>query len=374
MNKHITVFDKYIFKQILTSTLVAILLFTVVWLAPEELLNTIKHIMKGEYTVRVGIMGMLYEIPKILGKGLPVGLLLGTLFTFDKLSKDSELTIFRAVGMSFGRIIRPLVVLSFIVTVLCFITYDKLIPYSCQKSLEIKGKNFVTQFIYTQKDAKNRPEHAVVVSRYNNGIMSDVIYMDFADKVFDDLHGLENVIVAEHGEMGVNDEGVPCWNLSDIKSYDISEEGIFKAIRHIDKMNILDGEVSENAFKLMQYSTKKEREITNGDLRKYVALLKKENMDEEYRLMYNKYLQRYLHPFLCMLFAIIGALLGFSKPREQKLIGFTIAIGCIFAYYITLPFFDLMAEKGILPPLITASLPPVCFLIAIVAFYKSRDF
>ena len=96
-------------------------------------------------------------------------------------------------------------------------------------------------------------------------------------------------------------------------------------------------------------------------------------MDEEYRYMLNKYLQRFFHPFVCILLAIMGCLLGFSKPREQRLIGFTIAIGCIFVYYITLPFFDLLAEKGVLPPLITAIFPPVAFMSAIIAFYKSKD-
>ena len=144
MKKFITVYDKYIFSQVLVTTLVAILLFTVVWVAPEELLNTIKHVLQGEYTVKNGFLGLFYELPKILGKAFPVGLLLGTLFTFDKLSKDSELTIFRAVGMPFSRIVRPVLVLSFIVTFLCFITYDKLIPYSCQKLLTIKEKNLVS--------------------------------------------------------------------------------------------------------------------------------------------------------------------------------------------------------------------------------------
>ena len=131
--------------------------------------------------------------------------------------------------------------------------------------------------------------------------------------------------------------------------------------------------MAEDAYILMQNSTKKERDINNRDLKKYIQLLKKENMDEECRLMYNKYLQRYLHPFVCILLAIMGALLGFSKPREQKLIGFTIAIGCIFVYYITLPFFDLLAEKWVLPPLITAATPPIAFLCAIIAFYKSKQ-
>ena len=133
MKKLFTVYDRYIFMQVLMTTIVAILLFTIVWIAPEMLLNTIKKILAHEYTVKTGVMVLIYELPKIFGKAFPVGLLVGSLFTFDKLSKDSELTIFRAVGMSFSRIIRPLLVLSFIVTYLCFVTYDKWIPYTCEK-------------------------------------------------------------------------------------------------------------------------------------------------------------------------------------------------------------------------------------------------
>ena len=373
MKKFITVYDKYIFTQVLITTLVAILLFTIVWIAPEMLLSTIKKVLSGVYSPQTGLLVLLYEIPQILGKAFPVGLLLGSLFTFDKLSKDSELTIFRAVGMSFGRILRPLLVLSLIITWLCFITYDELIPISCQKLQEIKGSRTLTQYIYTQKDEKNRPKEAVVVSKFLNGKMSDVIVMDFADKIFDDLHGLENVLVAESGIKATNKKGNPCWRLFDVTSYDINDEGIFQAIRKLDTVEILEGDAAENAYSIMINSTKRDRDINNKDLKAYVNLLKKENLDDDYRLLLNKYLQRFFHPFVCVLLAIMGCLLGFSKPREQRLIGFTIAIGCIFVYYITLPFFDLLAEKGVLPPLICAAFPPLAFLAAILAFYKSKD-
>lgn len=373
MKKFITIYDRYIFTQVLVTTFVAILLFTIVWIAPEMLLSTIKKVLAGTYSVKTGILVLLYEIPQILGKAFPVGLLLGSLFTFDKLSKDSELTIFRAVGMSFSRILRPLLVLSLIISGLCFITYDKLIPYFCQKLQDIKGSRMLTQYIYTQKDEKSRPKSAVIVSRFYNGKMSDVIVMDFADTVFDDLHGLENVLVAKHGEKGLTKDGKPCWVLKNISSYDINDEGLFKPVKKLDRAEVLVGEASENAYTIMINSTKRDRDINNADLKKYVELLKSEKLDEDYRLLYNKYLQRFFHPFVCVLLAIMGCLLGFSKPREQRLIGFTIAIGCIFAYYITLPFFDLLAEKGVLPPLICAAFPPLAFLGAIVAFYKSKD-
>ena len=373
MKKIFTVYDRYIFSQVLVTTFVAILLFTIVWIAPEMLLNTIKEVLAKEYSAQVGVMSLFYELPKILGKAFPVGLLLGSLFTFDKLSKDSELTIFRAVGMPFSRILAPLLVLSLIVTYVCFVTYDKWIPYSCEKLHELKGGSSLTQYIYTKKDVNNRPEQAVIVSRFMQDEMTDVIVLNFSKRVFDDLHGLTNILVADSGHIGKDIDGNPSWVLSNVTSYEIDEDGIFHKVTKQARADILNGEDAEDAYTIMINSTKKDRELNNKDLKHYVNLLKKANLDEDYRLMYNKYLQRFFHPFVCVLLAVMGCLLGFSKPREQRLIGFTIAIGCIFVYYITLPFFDLLAEKGVLPPLITASCPILAFLGAIIAFYKSRD-
>ena len=138
-----------------------------------------------------------------------------------------------------------------------------------------------------------------------------------------------------------------------VTSYDIDSNGIFHKISNKDKEYVLEGSEAEDAYTIMVNSTKRDRDITNKDLHRYITLLKR--------------------PFVCVLLAILGCLLGFSKPREQRLIGFTIAIGCIFLYYITLPFFDLLAEKGVLIPFITASFPPFAFLCAIIGFYKSKD-
>ena len=363
----ITIYDKYIFKQVTMASLVAILLFTIVWIAPEILLNTIKGALAGEYGLKTAVLLLFYELPKILDKAFPVGLLLGTLFTFDKLSKDSEITIFRAVGMSFPRIIAPVVVLSLIFTLLCFITGDKGTPMAAEKMRAIRGSVRTAQYIYTQKDKSGHPLMAVIVSKSTNKKLQNVIVLDFSSHVYQDVHQLSNIYSAKSGYVE-NDK----WVLNDISNYRISNDGIY-LIQHINKMNVLEGEATSNAYILMTYSTMKERDITNHNLKKYVKLLKKENLSEEYHYILNKYLQRFFHPFVCVLLAILGCLLGFSKPREQRLVGFTIAIGCIFIYYITLPFFDLLAEKEILSPFITATFPTIAFTIAICGFYKSKD-
>ncbi len=364
----IKIYDKYIFMQVLMATLVAIILFTVIWIAPEMLLKTIKNTIEGVYTPQVAAMVLICELPKILGKAFPVGLLLGTLFTFDKLSKDFELTIFRAAGMSFARIIAPVIVLSLIVTYLCFVTYDKLIPYSCEKLNEIKKVNPVSQYAYIKKDVDKHPLLGVIVSRYNRDSMENIIVLDFAEKVYSDLHPLTNIHVAETGY--IKDSK---WTLNNVISYAISSDGIFEEVSKVPTLDIIKGEEANNAKILMDYSTKRDREIDNADLKRYIKLLKTEHLDEEYRLNANKYYQRFIHPLVCVLLALMGCILGFSRPRERSLVGFVIAIGCVFIYYITLPFFDLLAEKGVLPPLLAASFSPILFAIATYKFYQSKE-
>jgi lipopolysaccharide export system permease protein len=367
LNK-IKLYDKYIFKQIFTTTIGAIMLFTVIWIAPEMLLNTIRKVLEGGYTIKTAILVLLYELPNILGKAFPVGLLLGSLFTFDKLSKDFELTIFRVAGLSVWRIIAPVIVFSLFVTVLCFVTYDKLIPFASDKLVNIRREYYPSQYIYTQKDEQGKPSATVVVSRFNHSNIGSVIYLDYAKTHYKDVHGLSHVYVAQHAEH-FDDK----WILEDVLAYNLTDNGLVDKISKIPRQEVLHGESAKNLYTLMMFSLKRDRAINNKDLKMYIDLLEKEGLDEDSRFMQNKYIQRFTHPFICVLLAILGSLLGFSKPREQRLVGFTIAIGAIFLYYITLPFFDLLAEKGVLPPIITASVPMLAFVAAIWAFYKSRD-
>ncbi len=364
----ITVYDRYMFKQVFLASMVAMLLFTIVWIAPEILLNTLKEALAGEYSMKTAVLLLFYELPKILDKAFPVSLLLGTIFTFDKMSKDSELTIFRAVGMSFKRIIAPVIVLSVIFTIFCFITGDKGIPMAAEKSRAILGSVRSTQYIYIKKDSTGHPLAAVVVSKSYDRKLNGVIVLDFSSRIYKDVHQLSNIYAAKNGYAHEDR-----WELRKVTNYKISPDGIYIDISKINKMDILKGKDAKNAYTLMTYSAMKERDISNSRLKRYANLLKHESASEEYSYVLNKYLQRYTHPLVCILLAILGCLLGFSKPREQRLVGFTIAIGCIFLYYITLPFFDLLAEKEILSPYITSVFPIIAFSIAIYGFYKSKD-
>lgn len=362
------IFDGYITKQVLAATLVCIFLFVVIWIAPETLLKVIKRTLSGDYTPWVGIQLLIYEVPKIVGKALPVGLLLGTLFTFDKLTKDSELTVLRGIGLSFWRIVYPIIILSIFISVLCFSLYNTLIPYSEKKINQLKHEGYQTHFVYTVKADKDKLEKILIVPSYHNNQISYPLVLNFDSSQYTDTSVLSSIMQAQYAVYKEDQ-----WEIYNVKQFQLGRDGVFKSITRKNKIKVLEGEKANTAYKIMSYSTKRDRELNNSEITEYIRMLKSENLNDEYRFMLNKYLQRYFHSAICVLFAVLGCLLGFSKPREQKLVNFVIGIGIVFAYYITLPFFDMCAEKGLLSPYVTSSIQPIAILIAIFIFKKIKD-
>ena len=122
----------------MAASLVILFLFIIVWLAPEKLVDAVKDVFGHEATAMQAAMDLFYELPKVLSQCLPISILMGALFTFDKLSKDSELAILRSSGLSYIRIIRPVIFLGVIYFALCAYTVDQLVPWASEKTGENK--------------------------------------------------------------------------------------------------------------------------------------------------------------------------------------------------------------------------------------------
>lgn len=363
----ITIFDRFIFKQVLKATLVCLLLFIIVWIAPETLVRTIKKIFTENMPLIAAAKNLAYEMPKVLGKAIPVGILLGSLFTFDKLSKDSELSILRGIGLSFNRIMAPVLVLGFILTGFCFYVSDTMIPYASKADGE--GEHFNKHFVYLQKDKDQIPKTGIIVSNFTRDTIKNLIIINFSNDKYDDAMTFDSILFAQYALL--KDD---CWLIPSAKEYKINDDGIYTDIGEIKNYKVLtEGTLAKDIHKLVVNSAKKERYFTTKELIEYKNILKSQNYTDEYNYILTKYYQRFLHPLTCLIFAAVGCLLGFSPPRSQRLIGFTVAVGMIFLYYITLPFFDLMAQKSVIPPFLAAAFPIIAFIASIFIIKKVKD-
>ncbi len=364
----IKLLDKYIFSQVFIACFSCIFIFMIVWIMPETLLKTVQRAISGQYTFETAVSILIFELPKVLNIALPVGMLLGSILTFEKLSKDFEITVMRSSGFPFFRIISSVIILSVFAAGITFIVGSKFLPYSACKLKEIKDENRISQFVFPVKDNDGAMKKILIVSNFDNNNIKDVIVLNFYDKSQKGSSLLSSILISDFVKYNYKD-----WTLNTAKNYVISEDGVFEEIEDVKNLKVLEGVSARNAFKLMKYSINRDRELTNAQMYEYIKLLKIEKMDDEYKFMLNKFIQRFVHSFMCILFAILGCLLGFSKPREQKFIGMLIAVGVIFGYYITIPFLDMLAEKSLLSPWITSMIAPVIVIILTVIIKKAKD-
>ncbi len=197
--------------------------------------------------------------------------------------------------------------------------------------------------------------------------MKDIKLLLFSDLVNDETPILKSIITAESAVYNDN-----YWTVQDGIEYKIAPDGIYKSIQSFNEINVFDKTISNRAYQLLNQSIKRPREMDLKELKDYMSLLKIENLTDEYAFILNKYYQRFSQSFSCILLALCGVILGFTRPREKRYVGFTLGAMIIFLYYAIVPFLDMLAQKGILFPVISAWLPCVMVFVAMSVVYKYK--
>lgn len=104
--------DRYIFKSVLFSCTVAVGLFVFVLMLGSAAKDMMGYVLAGQIDGWTALRLTLSLIPAVAPFALPPGILTGVLLTLGRLSADNEITAMRATGISFGRLIRPIVIFS----------------------------------------------------------------------------------------------------------------------------------------------------------------------------------------------------------------------------------------------------------------------
>jgi len=370
--KNLKIFDVYITSMVAVATLVAIIAFIVVWISPETLFKVIHRVTYGHITLQQGLEWLFFEIPTILGKAIPVGLLLGSLVITDMLSRNFELVIFRSIGISFWRIARPIIVLSMVFAVFCFFAYNTFIPYSSQRVENIKsgGGRGTIQWSYLEKDKHSNPKQLIVVSKTDGTYMENINVFQITpqDNNKDKNVSMKKIIFAKNAVFEKD-----LFKIQDVTVYEVAPTGIFNKIEEKSEMVILEGKTANNANKLLQMHGVEPDDLTKKQIQEHLKLLKDEQINDEYNAYLNNLYQRFAQTLSCIIFAICGVILGWSRPRENRLLGFTIGAVIIFSYYLTVPFINMLAEKSILPPIITAFLPLIIISVGMFFYARTKD-
>jgi LPS export ABC transporter permease LptG/LPS export ABC transporter permease LptF len=323
--------DRYVIREILPPTLIALLIFTFLLVLPPVMDYLENLLAKGvSFGTAARILWLL--VPQALGLTIPMALLVGILIGLGRLSGDRESVALMACGVSPYRLLRPLGLLAIVAALATGYVMIVAIPGANQTFREIT--------------------FGVVAERVETEIRPRVFFQDFPGWVLyardepDPGHpgwkkvlvantsatGDATVYLAERGHLVVDrDQRTVDLVLINGTSYRTAVAGETDYIRF----------TGETVLGLNPEAVFPRAQIGPGIREKSIAALQEDAAAKraEGQSPHNEIItiqQKFSIPVACLVFALIGLALGMSVARDGKLAGFVIGILVIFAYYIVM--------------------------------------
>ena len=131
--------DRYLLLQIMPTLLITLFIAAVV-LSMDRLMRLLDIAVDNGVSTLVVFQMLFNLVPDYIGFALPVGLFLGVLLAFRKLSMQCELDAISASGIGISRFIRPALALAAIIMFLNFVLSGYVQPYTRYAYREILFK------------------------------------------------------------------------------------------------------------------------------------------------------------------------------------------------------------------------------------------
>lgn len=352
--------SRYIIREVIPPFLLSLFVFTFLLLLPpirdraEELIGI--GIAPGEIVRMLALL-----VPQSLGLTIPMAFLLGVLMALGRLSSDRETVAMQACGISFGRILAPLLLLATIVAgINCWIMVD-LIPRSNLAFRELvfqvvanRAEGEVKPRIFHADDFPNLVLYVQEVLQTGGG-WSNVFLADVEDP------NRPVIYVAERGQVMVDQER---------RTVDVA---LTRGTRHhVDPARPEDYE--RHAFEdlLIQVDASATfpagglqegyAEMTIPQLRERASEMQADGLSPHWPIMYLH--QKFSIPVACFVFVLLGAAFGISNRKDGRLASFALGIGVIFAYYVVMYTGEAMAMGQRVSPHLARWLPNIFLGVA----------
>jgi lipopolysaccharide export system permease protein len=358
--------DKYLFTQVSWSFLFGLTLVIVVWIAPELLPKVIREVVADKMSIYNGFLVIVYELPEVLVKSLPMGLLIGALLVFDRLSKDSEITAMRACGIGLSRMVGSILALGILATVLGFLVNETLVPQAslAQEKLRHQGKLISRHFTFVDKLKEGVIKQVVLIESYNGKRIKNIRIINFQTQG-SGVRGIEEIYAAASANWKDHQ-----WILQDGIAYSLTEAGVYEATKNFAKTTV---ESNPKAYKLLQKSLKDAKNMNIFEIKEYIHLLEDSQHSDEARYYRVRYHQKYSQPFASIILGIVGLILGVHLPRSSRFLGYTVGMFVILLYYFIWPIAMALGNIGAIGPVMAAWIPNVIAIAIGFIILKYKD-
>ncbi len=334
--------DQYLLKRFLINLLVGVLTWILIFLVVDVIEN-ISRFIDQHASVHQVVMYYVYYIPYIISLTLPVAMLLAALFSMTSLAQHNEIVAQLSAGISLYRILAPLFILAFLISIGAGIFNETIVPEANQRRWDIRRYDIEKRTRPRYKTRSNifiqESNNRTISLKYFNGRSNEGRQVSI--KTYDGSRLTERI---DASRMLWKDGA---WLLRQGRVRRFSENGETLTVFKDSLFTNLDVEPEELAIE-----QKKPEEMGYADLTRFINDLRAIGADPR-KWVVEQQLKLSL-PFANLIVILLGAPMASRKRRGGMGLNFGISLMISFIYFILIRVGQVLGHQGTLSPFLGA--------------------
>jgi lipopolysaccharide export system permease protein len=351
----LSILDRYMLTELAGPLGFGLSAFTLIF-AAAQILNIGKLVSNEHAPLWAAIEIFLWELPGMVVFVIPMALLLGTLLTIQRLSGDSEITAMKAGGITFLRVVAPLLAAGLVLSFVTLLLQEALVPFAQDQVTQIQdnvishtspfnrdlivaaglpgGGRQVT--IATAFDVQTQALLHVTIFQYDRS--AQPMQVAFADRA---------TFQADR------------WELENVRTYLFQSSGDVTSALHQATMQVELGEKPSDIVKRITHSNPEDMSRSQ-----IAEIIRSGQLTEtEFRKYATTYQEKLARPFACFVFVLIALPFGLRAVRggSSTSFGFGLAVAIVFTYYVVSTIFSYVGEALIVLAPLWAWMPNLIF-------------
>jgi LPS export ABC transporter permease LptG/LPS export ABC transporter permease LptF len=297
-----------------------------------------------------------YLTPSLIYTTLPIAVLVSILATFGVMTKNNEVTAFKACGISVRRLGLPVLLMSCALSALVFAFDYSYIPQAnqIQDALlnEIKGRPVQTYLHPERKWIKH--DYRIFYFKYFDTaerLMVEPYVFELDPKTFQ----LVREISASRARWQQN---INAW---------VWEQGAAKDICGVDECKVQNftvttfPEITETPDDFLK-EVKQDKQMNYTELASYIKSLQESGFDTV--KLHVQYYKKFAVPVFALIMALISVPFGFLVGNRGAMTGIGVGMAVAMTYLATGLLFDQFGNVNLLPAAVAAWAPDALFSVA----------
>ncbi len=364
--------QKYIISEILSPTLLCLLIFTMVLLM-GRLMKLVDLVVNKGVSITDILLLFGTMLPAFLNITLPLSFLMGIMIGLSRMSADSETIAMKAAGIGLAQMARPILALAVVFSLLTAVAGLWLKPWGYQAFRE-------QVFAITMQKATIGFQPQVFMKQFNNM----VLYANDLDARTGQMTGLFIVeknpdatmlIFAEHGDIVADEqEETIMFRLQDgtIHRQKTVDDSTYQLInfRNYDVQPNLTGNGEETAGKAGQ--RKRPKEMSTAQLWRQLHRENGAGNERKLGAVTAEIHTRMASPMAPLIFALFGLPFSIQTHRSGRSGGFVVGLIIYLCYYLMLSLAQTFTADAGIAPWLTFWLPHLLLgLSGLYCLYRS---